>query len=220
MSGTGHAALMDAVYRNQRHIYDATRKYYLLGRDRLIEEIQPAPGDRVLEMGCGTGRNLVKLAQRYPQARLFGLDISTEMLATARAKLERAGLADRVQLAQADATAFDPVATFGEPAFERVFFSYTLSMVPDWPKALDQALAATAPCGALHVVDFGQQTELPGFVRAGLRAWLALFHVDPQAEMAQTFQTVCAAAGRPVTFRRLYRDYCWALCAGPSAASE
>ena len=49
---------MNRMYRRQRHIYDGTRRYYLLGRDRLISGLKPAPGASVLEIGCGTGRNL------------------------------------------------------------------------------------------------------------------------------------------------------------------
>ena len=58
-----HAELMDGVYRYQRHVYDLTRKYYLLGRDRLIDGLAVPPGGTVLELGCGTGRNLVKAAR-------------------------------------------------------------------------------------------------------------------------------------------------------------
>jgi S-adenosylmethionine-diacylgycerolhomoserine-N-methlytransferase len=46
---------MNRMYRWQRHIYDATRRYYLLGRDRLIAGLRPAAGQSVLEIGCGTG---------------------------------------------------------------------------------------------------------------------------------------------------------------------
>ena len=93
------AALMDRMYRRQRHIYDLSRKFYLLGRDEAIARLRPAPGDKVLEIGCGTGRNLVKLAQAYPEARLFGLDVSREMLATAAAstRARRARLAHRLR---------------------------------------------------------------------------------------------------------------------------
>ena len=58
---------MDRMYRYQRYFYDLTRKYYLLGRDRLLSEMDVKPGERVLEVGCGTGRNLKILASRHPQ---------------------------------------------------------------------------------------------------------------------------------------------------------
>src|SRR5262245_23648909 len=104
-----HAELMDGLYRWQRHIYDLTRKYYLLGRDRLIAGLNVPAGGTVLELGCGTGRNLILAARRYPDAHFFGLDISSEMLETARVSIGREGLAERVMLAKGDATDFDAV---------------------------------------------------------------------------------------------------------------
>src|SRR6185503_5117746 len=93
-----HGDLMDRIYRHQRHIYDLTRKYYLLGRDRMIDGLDVPAGGSVLELGCGTGRNIVLAARRYPEARFHGLDISAEMLETARAAIEREGIAGRVTL--------------------------------------------------------------------------------------------------------------------------
>ena len=75
----GHSGLMDNVYRHQRHIYDLTRKYYLLGRDRMIAELDPPAGGSALELGCGTGRNLILAARRFPDTHFYGLDISAEM---------------------------------------------------------------------------------------------------------------------------------------------
>src|SRR5262245_33197861 len=106
--GHSHAELMDGVYRYQRHVYDLTRKYYLLGRDRLIDGLDVPAGGSVLELGCGTGRNLAKTAQAYPQAQLSGLDISAEMLETAAVAIGRRDLSARVRLAQGDASDFDP----------------------------------------------------------------------------------------------------------------
>ena len=133
--------LMDRIYRRQRHIYDFSRKYYLLGRDRLIGDLAPPPGERVLEIGCGTARNLVAVARRYPEAHLFGIDISSEMLLTARQVIAQEGLTGRVRLAHADATRFDPAILFGVPSFSRIFISYSLSMIPAWEAVLGQALA-------------------------------------------------------------------------------
>ena len=88
---TQAAVLMDRIYRRQRHIYDFTRKYYLLGRDLLIERLAPPAGSRALEIGCGTARNLVCAARVHPDAEFFGIDISQEMLSTAATR--RAGWA-------------------------------------------------------------------------------------------------------------------------------
>ena len=52
------------MYRRQRHVYDLSRKFYLLGRDDAISRLRPAPSDKVLEIACGTGRNLVRLVPR------------------------------------------------------------------------------------------------------------------------------------------------------------
>ena len=158
---SGHASLMDAVYRHQRHIYDLTRKYYLLGRDRLLRGLDVPTDGTVLELGCGTGRNIVLAARLYPDARFFGLDISAAMLETAAAGLAREALAGRAKLAQGDATDFDALALFGRNRFDRVFISYALSMIPGWEAAIDRALQSLAPGGSLHIVDFGQQERLP-----------------------------------------------------------
>jgi S-adenosylmethionine-diacylgycerolhomoserine-N-methlytransferase len=134
-TGGAHAALMDAIYRRQARIYDVTRKYYLFGRDRMIGELKAPPGARVLELGCGTGRNLAQIARAWPGARLHGLDISPAMLTVARDRL-----GGRARLAQGDATDFAPQALFGCDTFDRVVFSFVLSMIPDWPGALAQAI--------------------------------------------------------------------------------
>ena len=104
---------MDQVYRHQRYIYDLTRKYYLFGRDRLIRELALRPGERVVEVGCGTARNLIAIARRYPEARLFGLDASQEMLKTAAESIRHAGLEGRITLALGYAEALAPTM-FGE----------------------------------------------------------------------------------------------------------
>ncbi len=203
----GNAARMDAIYARQRHFYDLTRKYYLLGRDRLIGQLNLPAGGTVLEVGCGTGRNLITVAKRYPSARLYGLDISEAMLTTARAKIAAAGLADRITLKQADATDFDARALFGQATFDRVFFSYTLSMIPDWQAAIMQGAKATG--GTLHLVDFGQQERLPGWFKRGLDAWLAKFDVDPRAALPDALRRIAVETGLTPGFLPLYRGYAW-----------
>lgn len=215
----GHAALMDGVYRWQRHFYDATRKYYLLGRDRMIAGLDVPPDGAVLELGCGTGRNLALAARRYPQARLFGIDISAAMLETADATLSRRALGDRVVLARADATRFEAQALFGRAAFDRIFVSYALSMIPGWERAIDSALDALSPGGSFHVVDFGQQERLPGWFTRAQRAWLARFHVSPRADLVAEIAARAEADGRATCFTPLHGGYAWLVVVGPRSGT-
>ena len=175
-----HAALMDLVYRRQRYVYDLTRKYYLFGRDRLIRELALQPGERLVEIGCGTARNLVRIAQLYPQAQLFGLDASHEMLKSAAESVARAGLGDRIRLVHGYAENLTPASFGDDRPFDRAVFSYSLSMIPDWRQALAAAGRALNDTGRVHVVDFGDLTGLGRVGAACLRSWLALFHVEPR----------------------------------------
>jgi S-adenosylmethionine-diacylgycerolhomoserine-N-methlytransferase len=198
---------MDQIYRYQRYIYDLTRKFYLLGRDRLVDELAPPPGGKVLEVACGTGRNLIKAARRDPDAHFYGFDISEAMLDTARASIARAGLTHRIRLAAGDASDFSSGRMFGVGGFDRVFVSYALSMIPPWRAAIDAALGAVAQGGRLHIVDFGTQDGLPRWFRSGLQAWLAQFSVEPRAELEAELGKRAAESSLAINRARLYRGY-------------
>ena len=189
---------MDRVYRRQRHIYNFTRRYYLIGRDDLIRRLTLRPGDRAVEIGCGTARNLIAIAHRYPGAQLFGLDASQEMLRTAEHAVARAGLSAQIKLAHGYAEALTP-GLFGLTAsFDCAIFSYSLSMIPDWRRAL---AAANATGERVHVLDFGDFT---GFGRLGaslLRLWLRQFHVAPRTELLHTLEQ---APSQPECRLRIY----------------
>jgi len=205
--------LMDRLYRRQRHVYDFTRKYYLLGRDRLIQRLNPPAGGRVLEIGCGTARNLVVAARTHSDVRFFGIDISSEMLETARRLVAREGLTSDIRLARADAATFDPALIFGVPDFSRIFVSYSLSMMPGWQAVLERSLSWLMPGGELHVVDFGSQERLPGWFRLALRHWLALFHVMPRDDLESELTLLGLRSGALTVFERPYRGYAqYAIC--------
>ncbi|MBB6178612.1 class I SAM-dependent methyltransferase [Pseudorhizobium flavum] len=201
-----HAVRMDRMYRHQRHIYDLTRKYYLLGRDRAIEGLQLPSGGRLLEVGCGTGRNLLAAHRRYPDARLYGLDISAEMLASARRHFEDRAI--HPGFLRADATRFSP-ADFGTDGFDRVLISYALSMIPDWEGAIDIGIAALAPCGSLHIVDFGQQEGLPRWFRSFLVGWLRRFHVTPRDGLQRALEERLEQADADMIFEEIFGGYAW-----------
>lgn len=173
-----HSALMDQVYRRQRFVYDATRKYYLLGRDYTLRHLSPPQDAHILEVACGTGRNLDQINMRYPCRNLYGLDISSEMLRTAQAKL-----GDTAKLAQGDACAFDAQTLFGQEKFDRIVMSYCISMIPQWQSAIKEAVAHLAFGGEVHIVDFGDQARMPRWVDRGLRSWLGQFHVTPRDDL-------------------------------------
>jgi S-adenosylmethionine-diacylgycerolhomoserine-N-methlytransferase len=180
-----HAAHMDAIYTWQRHIYDATRKYFLFGRDTLIADLDLAKGGTVLELGCGTGRNLALIGKSWPRAQLFGIDISQAMLQTARANL-----GPRAHLAQGDARNADPVACFGHRGFDRVVISYALSMIPGWEAALRHGADLLNPGGTLLVVDFADGQGLAPPLRRILVNWLTRFDVTPRHDLVPAAQAL------------------------------
>ena len=212
---------MNRMYRRQRHIYDGTRRYYLLGRDRLIANLKPEAGANVLEIGCGTGRNLVLAARRFPAARWFGIDVSTEMLTSAITAIARRGLTSRIKVAHGDATAFDPELLFGIPSFDHIMISYSLSMIPNWTGVLEAAIPRLRPGGRLHIVDFGRQEHLPGIARALLLRWLKLFDVTPRDDLERVLSAMAAASGAELKFERPFRGYAqYAVLTLPSGPAK
>lgn len=206
------AVRMDRMYRWQRHIYDITRKPYLLGRDRLIASLGVPVGGSVLEIGCGTGRNLIQAARLFPNAQYYGFDVSSVMLGKAEQSIRSAGLKHAITVAQGDATAFDAKAMFGRSQFDRVFVSYTLSMIPDWRATLEGAARCLAPGGALLIADFHDCRHVPAPLRAMVFRWLDLFGVHPRLELAAVLEQLSVTHGLKLEFQRLYGGYAvWAM---------
>ncbi|KZL14122.1 class I SAM-dependent methyltransferase [Pseudovibrio sp. Ad26] len=203
------ASLMDKIYKNQRHFYDLTRKHYLLGRDHLIKHLAAPRGSTVLELGCGTGRNLIEAARAYPTCQFFGVDISAEMLKTAEANIHKADLSHRIHLAQGDATSFDPFEKFGIDTFDRVFLSYCVSMIPPWEDALRNGTKLLAKGGQLSVVDFGQQERLPSLFKLMLKKWLGRFHVLPRENLKDVLHDIAQDKRAKMRFLPLYRGYAY-----------
>jgi ubiquinone/menaquinone biosynthesis C-methylase UbiE len=134
-------------YRFHARIYDLTRWSFLRGRETLMRRVAARfSPTRILEVGCGTGKNLLYLGRRFPQAKLWGLDLSADMLSVAQRKLHN--LLPRLTLIHA---AYDrPLAP--EPQFDLVIFSYALSMFnPGWKEALTTAACDLVTGGALAV---------------------------------------------------------------------
>lgn len=186
VSDTAHMARMDAKYRAVRHIYDFTRKAFLVGRDKAIATLGPLDNRLVLEMGCGTGRNIIAMAQRFPGARFIGVDISAEMLKSAQASIAKAGLEARVEFIHAQAA--DYFKSVVPASFDKILMSYTLSMMPDWREVLPLGVSALAKGGQLSIVDFGDFGALPkGLDRLAIRT-LGYFDAPPLVGLPQAVE--------------------------------
>lgn len=207
MVARDHSALMDGVYRHQRHIYDLTRAWFLFGRDRLISDLDPPEGGRVLEIGCGTGRNLIKAARRYQGAEFFGVDISASMLRTAESAITKNGLESRISVARGDAASFDPEPLFRTGPFNCIFFSFSLSMIPVWEAAIARSLTLLGPNGKLMVVDFSGQQTWPRPARDAFQRFLAHHHVTPRLALRERLQSHATMSGQSVQHEVLYGDY-------------
>lgn len=160
-------------YRFHAYVYDSTRWMILHGRRRAAAALQLRPNSRVLEVGCGTGLNFRFLLEHLDprEGSVLGLDFSEDMLVRARRRIERSRW-DNVQVVQGDATTMD----LGRQ-FDAVFFGYSLTMIPNWPAAVDRAFAHLAPGGRLAVLDFSRFHGW-GPLAPAMRTWLRLNHVN------------------------------------------
>lgn len=173
----------------------------------LINGLCPPKYGSILEVGCGTAWNLSKAAQVYSDAQLFGFDVSAVMLGKGRQNIAAAGLQHRIHLSQADATTFDAGQLFNRPSFDRVFCSYTLSMIPAWETVLVRAIGHLAERGQLHIVDFGDGKRLPMVARVGLHAWLDTFDVTPRAELRERLTAISRDRRLELFHTELYAGY-------------
>jgi len=146
----GHSQKMTGYYRFQSKIYDATRWSFLFGIKRLVRKlpIESTANITILGVGCGTGANLLGLANRFPNAQLIGIDVSDDMLRLSKKKTKP--FADRVTLLEGYYGQL-PLPT--QP--DVIIFSYCLTMVnPGWDKLIEQAHTDLKPGGLIGVTDF------------------------------------------------------------------
>lgn len=165
---------MERYYRLHAPIYDITRWTFLFGRRRVLQlakERLPKEG-RILEVGCGTGKNLKFLAEQFPDAQITGLDISETMVSKARKRCE--GLKNvQVQLGSYS-------APIDRGSHDLVLFSYCLTMInPGFEKLLSVALDDLTPNGLLAVVDFHQSG------RGWFARWMAKNHVRMEGHILE-----------------------------------
>lgn len=198
---------MDRMYRWTRHVYDLTRRYYLLGRDRMLREVATRPAGHVVEVGCGTARNLKRLYAHAPQHTLYGIDASHEMLDTARQNLASTGADVRLTQGLAEDLTRETLGRTG--GFDVLFFSYVLSMIPTWKDAVDAAVESARPGGTIYVVDFWDQGDLPSGFASLLQGWLSLFDVHHRPELLAYLRALDADGTGTLTLEPVARRYAY-----------
>lgn len=199
---------MDAMYRWTRHVYDASRKYYLLGRDKMIANLGARDGEQICEVGCGTARNLIRCARRYPTAQFYGLDASDEMLKTAQQSVDKTGL--NIPLCQGFSQNFNPERLFGtDTPLDKIIFSYALSIIPPWKESIDHALDVLPSGGEIHIVDFGAMEGQPAAFRKLIFWWLKMFHVFHKPEVLEHLQALEKQGKGTLTLTHLYKGYAY-----------
>ena len=143
---------MRKYYEWQSKIYDSTRWSFLFGRHKIIQLIPSLlkKDINILEVGCGTGYNLVKLARKYKTAKITGLDVSADMIRLSQKNT--APYKDRVTLIEQPYMAG---STEWNNSFDIILFSYALTMInPQWKELLGQAKADLKEGGVVAVADF------------------------------------------------------------------
>jgi S-adenosylmethionine-diacylgycerolhomoserine-N-methlytransferase len=127
------------------------------------------------------------------------------MLETAQVKADAAGL-NNLLLETALADKFTSDGTFGlSEKFDKIFFSYSISMIPPWRESIENALANLKPGGQLFIVDFYDQRDLPSPFRRFLKWWLAKFHVKFWPDLMPYLESLKSTAH--VRNNSLFRRY-------------
>jgi S-adenosylmethionine-diacylgycerolhomoserine-N-methlytransferase len=134
-------------YKKDASIYDFNRRFFLFGRNRLINQIaKTLSPSSILEIGCGTGVNLIKLNKLFPDSKITGLDVSPEMLQVARTKISRNANITLIN------DMFDQHTSL--PTFDLILCSYTASTVPNLRLFLSAIATHLTDQGHFACVDF------------------------------------------------------------------
>jgi S-adenosylmethionine-diacylgycerolhomoserine-N-methlytransferase len=149
MPNTGnHKTDLEEFYAPQSESYDYFRKRLLKGRREMLSYLCLIGGQKVVEVGCGTGQNLDYLDPSLIRSleRLDLVDLCPSLVKKAK---ERARSFDNIKVVETNGCEFDPGTSV-----DRVYFSYSLTMIPDWVKAIRNAYRILRPGGLIGIVDF------------------------------------------------------------------
>ena len=148
--GTTHQERLESFYSGQADDYDAFRERLLHGRNELIDRLVFPVAGTWMDIGAGTGRNVLHAGRRTKTLRKITLvDLSPSLLEVAQRNLSDANI-DQAEFLLADATRIEQP----DESVDLVTFSYSLTMIPDWFAAIDEAYRILKPGGTIGVTDF------------------------------------------------------------------
>jgi S-adenosylmethionine-diacylgycerolhomoserine-N-methlytransferase len=157
---------VNSYYKVQSKIYDLTRWAILFGRTHILNLI---PADlnpqKILDLGCGTGKHLLALAELFPEAKITGVDTSKEMLKKASPKIQQT---DQIELINSDIESF----LSKSKKFDLILCSYSLSMFDNKYGYLEWIRNSLSDSGIVVIVDF-DSTPIHLF-----EYWMNLNHVE------------------------------------------
>ncbi len=195
MTGVEEAKQVQQTYRREARIrgaYDLGVQITLLGqsdrfRRRMVSRLDLSPGDRVLDIGCGTGLNFNALVDAVgPTGEVVGIDLTSEMLAQADHRIKQNQWTN-VRTQQADATALP----FEAGEFSAVCATLAFSVIPDTRKALEQAQRVLRPGGRIALLDCPPLGGKIRWLRPILRSLGKYFVAwQPEADIVQVLTEV------------------------------
>lgn len=165
--GKDHAQRMENFYAGQAEHYDDFRKRLLKGREEVYERLGQSNRGTWVDFGGGTGANLEFIGPSIRNfEKIYVVDLAESLLGVVDKRVEKNGWSN-VQAVAADATSWVPA----EGQVDVVSFSYSLTMIPDWFAAIENALRILKPEGSIGVIDFYVSRKYPS---AGLtkHGWL------------------------------------------------
>ena len=184
--GKNHAERLESFYGGQAKGYDDFRKRLLKGREELFAELPKPKGAVWVDMGGGTGSNIEHLSDNVAEfKKVYVVDLSPSLLGIAKQRFEDRGWSN-VETVEFDATKFCPEEGYADV----VTFSYSLTMIPNWFAAIENAKRILKPGGVIGVVDFYVSRKYPDqelrkhgwFSRTLWPNWFATDNVFPSAD--------------------------------------
>lgn len=196
--GDSHRERLESFYSSQAKHYDDFRQRLLHGREELMRRMPIVPNGVWIDIGGGTGNNLEAVGAGIGRLReVCIVDLSPSLLSVARERIRRNGW-NNVRAVEADATQFQ----LERDQADVVTCSYSLTMIPDWHAAIDNAWRMLKPGGCIGVVDFYVSRKHPpperkrhsAFTRLFWPAWFSRDNVFPSSDhlpyLQRRFETV------------------------------